>query len=143
MHKYTHRVLGTLTIIAFISPIVVSAQSIDTNGQIQSLMTQIAALQQQLKTIMQAAQTSSGQSGGRSSTVLSGPFDNSLHHAGLSTKPQRKSLPHNVGTGALGRPRRDVDLPALHVLEDAMVLSGRAVAARQKGRLAPVEVGIE
>ena len=80
MHTYTRRVLGILTIIAFISPVVASAQTTDVNSQIQSLLSQITALQLQLKTIMQAAQTSSNQNagnGGNEGSWMSSAFASS------------------------------------------------------------------
>jgi len=74
----------------------------------------------------------------RNERRYSRPLDDSLHDAGLSMKPHRKPLVHCVVAVRVGRPRRHVDPPILHVVEPTMVLSGSAVAARQYDRFAPV-----
>ena len=58
-------------------------------------------------------------------------------------KPCWKPLGHEGGGSELGGPRPDIDLPTFHRLDHAMVLGRSAIAARQDGSLAAVDIRVE
>src|SRR5690242_19509583 len=85
-------------------------------------------------------------SGARSngtSTVSSTPLDDGLHHARFAMQPERKPLLLRLRADVVGGPGGHVHAPGLHAVEHAMVLGGGAVADREDGGLAAVQVGIE
>ena len=105
MNTYIRHVLGVLTIIAFISPVVASAQTTDINSQIQSLLSQITALQQQLKTIMLTVHASSSQGGGNGDNEgswMSGAFASSTPADTSHVPPPCPIFSRDLTVGASG-----------------------------------------
>ena len=75
--------------------------------------------------------------------MVSTPFHEGFDYAGLAVQPRGKPFAEAMRTNTLDGPSRDINPPALHIFEDAMMFGRGAVAARQDRHLAPVKFRVE